>query len=52
MKLLLLGSGTSTGVPRIGNDWGECDPDEPKNRRSRVSILVESEAGARLLVDS
>ena len=52
MKLLLLGSGTSTGVPRIGNDWGECDPDEPKNRRSRVSILVESEAGARLLVDT
>ena len=52
MKLLVLGSGTSTGVPRIGNDWGECDPDEPKNRRSRVSIMVESEAGARLLVDT
>lgn len=52
MKLLVLGSGTSTGVPRIGNDWGECDPNEPKNRRSRVSILVESEEGARLLVDT
>lgn len=52
MKLLMLGSGTSTGVPRIGNDWGECDPNEPKNRRSRVSILVESDAGARLLVDT
>lgn len=48
----MLGSGTSTGVPRIGNDWGECDPDEPRNRRSRVSILVESDAGARLLVDT
>lgn len=52
MKLLVLGSGTSTGVPRIGNDWGECDPSEPKNRRSRVSILVESDEGSRLLVDT
>lgn len=52
MKLLVLGCGTSTGVPRIGNDWGECDPNEPKNRRSRVSIIVESDEGARLLVDT
>lgn len=52
MKLIVLGSGTSTGVPRIGNDWGNCDPAEPKNRRSRVSIIVESDAGARLLVDT
>ena len=52
MKLVVLGCGTSTGVPRIGNDWGLCDPDEPKNRRSRVSILVESRAGQRLLVDT
>ncbi len=52
MKLIVLGSGTSTGVPRIGNDWGDCDPNEPKNRRSRVSIIVESDAGARLLVDT
>jgi len=52
VKLLMLGSGTSTGVPRIGGDWGLCDPKEPKNRRSRVSIIVESEAGTRLLVDT
>ncbi len=52
MKVLLLGSGTSTGVPRIGNDWGECDPDEPRNRRLRVSILVVSNDGTRLLVDT
>ncbi len=52
MKLLMLGSGTSTGVPRIGNDWGECDPDEPRNRRSRVSIIVENDAGQRILVDT
>jgi phosphoribosyl 1,2-cyclic phosphate phosphodiesterase len=52
VKLIVLGSGTSTGVPRIGNDWGDCDPAEPRNRRSRVSIIVESDAGARLLVDT
>jgi phosphoribosyl 1,2-cyclic phosphate phosphodiesterase len=52
VKLIVLGSGTSTGVPRIGNDWGECDPNEPKNRRSRVSIVVESAAGNRILVDT
>lgn len=48
----MLGSGTSTGVPRIGNDWGECDPAEPRNRRSRVSIIVENAAGNRILVDT
>jgi phosphoribosyl 1,2-cyclic phosphate phosphodiesterase len=52
VKLIMLGSGTSTGVPRIGNDWGECDPANPKNRRTRVSIIVESDAGAKLLVDT
>lgn len=52
MKLIMLGSGTSTGVPRIGNDWGLCDPNEPKNRRSRVSIIIENDLGTRILVDT
>ncbi|WP_428645782.1 MBL fold metallo-hydrolase [Roseibium sp.] len=39
--LTILGSGSSGGVPRIGNDWGLCDPKEPKNRRSRCALLVE-----------
>ena len=52
MKLLMLGSGTSTGVPRVGNDWGACDPNEPKNRRTRVSIIVENDSGQRILVDT
>lgn len=51
MKLRILGCGTSSGVPRIGNDWGACDPSEPRNRRRRVSILVEHE-GTRILVDT
>lgn len=56
MKLIVLGCGTSTGVPRLGGedgpDWGDCDPAEPKNRRSRVSIIVESDEGRRLLIDT
>ncbi len=51
LTLTILGCGTSSGVPRIGNDWGRCDPLEPKNRRSRVSILVESPT-TRLLIDT
>lgn len=51
MKVRILGSGTSSGVPRIGNDWGSCDPAEPRNRRTRASILVES-ATTRILVDT
>ncbi len=50
MKVRILGCGTSTGVPRVGSGWGACDPDEPKNRRLRSSILIES-AGKRLLID-
>lgn len=50
MKVRILGCGTSTGVPKIGNEWGECDPDEPRNARLRTSILVES-GGERMLVD-
>ncbi|WDR03318.1 MBL fold metallo-hydrolase [Devosia algicola] len=37
----ILGCGSSGGVPRIGNDWGRCDPDEPRNRRKRCSLLIE-----------
>lgn len=46
LRVTVLGSGSSGGVPRFGGpggggDWGACDPDEPKNRRTRCSILVE-----------
>jgi phosphoribosyl 1,2-cyclic phosphate phosphodiesterase len=50
VKLRILGCGTSVGVPRIGPDWGACDPREPRNRRLRSSLLVAS-AGQRLLFD-
>ena len=41
MKVTVLGCGGSTGVPAIGPDWGRCDPTDQRNRRRRVSVLVE-----------
>lgn len=57
LQVRILGCGSSGGVPRIGNDWGVCDPAEPRNRRTRCSILVRSwAAGTRdptlVLVDT
>ena len=40
-RLTILGCGGSSGVPRIGSMWGQCDPENPKNRRRRCAILVE-----------
>lgn len=37
----ILGCGSSGGVPRADGDWGACDPEEPKNRRRRCSLLLE-----------
>lgn len=51
MKIRILGCGTSSGVPRIGNDWGVCDPTEPRNRRMRCSALIEHD-GTRILIDT
>ena len=51
MRVTILGCGTSGGVPRAGGHWGACDPTEPRNRRRRVSILVEK-GGTALLVDT
>lgn len=52
MKITILGCGTSTGVPRLGNDWGDCDPTNPKNQRGRVSATVESSDGSKILIDT
>jgi phosphoribosyl 1,2-cyclic phosphate phosphodiesterase len=51
LKIRILGSGTSSGVPRIGNDWGLCDPSDPRNRRTRASVLVSTDA-VRILIDT
>ncbi|NQV55989.1 MAG: MBL fold metallo-hydrolase [Rhodospirillales bacterium] len=51
MRVTVLGSGHSGGTPMVGEGWGKCDPKNPKNRRLRPSILVES-GGTRILVDT
>jgi phosphoribosyl 1,2-cyclic phosphate phosphodiesterase len=49
--ITILGCGSSGGVPRVGGDWGACDPTNPKNRRRRCSLLLESgEPGSSMLV--
>jgi phosphoribosyl 1,2-cyclic phosphate phosphodiesterase len=58
LEVRILGCGSSGGVPRLGEGgpyWGVCDPANPKNRRSRCSILVTQKSGAgetRVLVDT
>lgn len=57
-KITLLGTGSSGGVPRVGGDWGACDPSESKNRRLRCSALVETwdteepDARTTILIDT
>ena len=51
MKVTVLGCGASWGVPAIGPDWGRCDPADPRNRRRRGSLLVESR-GRAILIDT
>ena len=40
-RFTILGCASSPGVPRINGDWGACNPDNPKNRRTRAALLVE-----------
>jgi phosphoribosyl 1,2-cyclic phosphate phosphodiesterase len=42
--ITILGCGSSGGVPRVGQGWGDCDPANPRNRRRRCSILIEQES--------
>lgn len=51
MNVLMLGSGGSGGVPLIGCQCAVCRSPEPRNKRTRVSIVVEA-GGRRILVDT
>ncbi|HJV66515.1 MAG TPA: GPMC system MBL fold metallohydrolase [Geomonas sp.] len=51
MKITILGSGTSTGVPMVGCHCQVCDSNDPRDKRTRASILVEC-SGQRILVDT
>ena len=55
LRFTILGCGSSGGVPRLGNDWGACDPANPLNRRRRCSLLVErigAGGTTRVLIDT
>lgn len=56
LKVKILGCGSSGGVPRITGDWGICDKNNPKNYRTRCSILVSQynhqKDETRVLVDT
>ncbi len=55
LRFRVLGCGSSPGVPRIGGDWGVCDPANPKNRRRRCSLLAQRISDGRttsVLVDT
>ncbi len=55
IKFTILGCGSSMGVPRVALGWGDCDPNNPKNRRRRCSLLVEQtspQGVTRVLVDT
>lgn len=41
IRFTILGCGSSGGVPRLGGQWGDCDPQNPKNHRRRCSMLIE-----------
>ena len=51
----VLGCGSSGGVPRMDGDWGKCDPNNPKNRRTRCSLLVKqtgAQGETNVLIDT
>jgi phosphoribosyl 1,2-cyclic phosphate phosphodiesterase len=52
MRVRFLGTSTSYGVPVIGCRCPTCTSTDPRNRRTRASVYVESDEGARILIDS
>ena len=55
VTLTILGCGSSAGVPRPALGWGACDPNNPKNRRRRCSLLIErtgAHGTTRIVIDT
>lgn len=54
-RFTILGCGSSGGVPRLGGHWGDCDPENPRNRRRRCALLIErvgDKGTTRVLIDT
>ena len=55
LSFRILGCGSSGGVPRLDGNWGDCDPSNPKNRRTRCSLLVQrngADGTTNVLIDT
>ena len=55
LRFTILGCGSSGGVPRLGGNWGDCDPKNPKNNRQRCSLLdqrVNRNCATQVLIDT
>lgn len=51
-KITILGSGTSTGVPILGCNCQVCQSNDPRNKRLRTSVLLETQTGKKILIDA
>ena len=51
IKFIILGCGSSLGVPRADGNWGKCDPKEIKNYRTRCSALIKT-SSKNVLIDT
>jgi phosphoribosyl 1,2-cyclic phosphate phosphodiesterase len=52
MKITVLGSGTSHGIPVVGCDCAVCQSADPHDKRYRASVYIEGEAGEQILIDT
>ena len=52
MRAVVLGTGTSFGVPVVGCDCAVCTSEDPRDRRTRVAAVVEADDGRRILIDT
>lgn len=52
MKLTFLGTGTSFGIPIIGCGCAVCHSTDPRDRRTRIGAVIETDGGTRLLIDT
>lgn len=52
LEFIILGCGSSGGVPRVDGNWGVCNPENPKNTRTRCSVAVRLPSGAIILIDT
>ena len=52
MRVVFLGTSTSYGVPQVGCTCPTCTSPDPKNKRTRASVYLETDVGVRLLIDT